>query len=563
MNSPKIITFFLIFSASFMFSSGEICPDAEDDRAGERAILLLKKYRADKRRTDYKKIQVVSFWSKAGEEITDDELKDLEGLVNLWSLDLRDCKKLTDGALEHLVKLKKLDHLYVKESGIPRLALIDFSYRMNHRVVFDLGWIRVSDEVDFNKIRKFLEVYDGFYEKDELETIESLDLSGEYINSNQFADNIVYLKTLREINLSNTKIDDEAIVHLAWMPALEELNLKNTQITDKSIPYLAKMNKIQYLNLRGTKISEREYEILRMRLPDAEIKYYGIKTVLDSLYSPLGEFPFVFWFIPLLFLLNGFGFAYVDGLVPGTRPFRKRQKGIFEEVGFQSPVALGLIIMILNFIFQIIAYEDAGFFIFQNISFLVLASAILMVHFYMKLIMVEGKRNNKINISNRRTGNYLPIFIFPIFILFPGVFFFNTIGMVFPDLDVLGKRFYCPPGYTESVSNHFSTKDRMLSGKTGTGRGGASAGVRCKGELGFFPVPLYVKNLLRMPLALISIYILIGIAEIFSYVFHSRSIFSSLVQDFITPFAGLLSIYLLSISPLFDLYAKIFNSLFY
>ena len=61
---------------------------------------------------------------------------------------------------------------------------------------------------------------------------------------------------ISELDLSDTKITDEALVTLGKLPRLAWLNLNNTSVTDAGIAHLKDLTNLYYLNLHSTNVSD-------------------------------------------------------------------------------------------------------------------------------------------------------------------------------------------------------------------------------------------------------------------------------------------------------------------
>ncbi len=62
--------------------------------------------------------------------------------------------------------------------------------------------------------------------------------------------------SISELDLSDTKITDEALVVIGKLPRLTWLNLNNTAVTDAGIAHLKGLTHLSYLNLHSTNVSD-------------------------------------------------------------------------------------------------------------------------------------------------------------------------------------------------------------------------------------------------------------------------------------------------------------------
>jgi hypothetical protein len=61
---------------------------------------------------------------------------------------------------------------------------------------------------------------------------------------------------ISELDLSDTKITDEALTTIGKFPRLTWLNLNNTAITDAGVAHLKTLTNLSYLNLHSTNVSD-------------------------------------------------------------------------------------------------------------------------------------------------------------------------------------------------------------------------------------------------------------------------------------------------------------------
>lgn len=64
------------------------------------------------------------------------------------------------------------------------------------------------------------------------------------------------LPRLRELNLSNPRVNDDILKHLANLPSLEALYLSGTRISDGGMMFLRPLKRLQTLNLADTAITD-------------------------------------------------------------------------------------------------------------------------------------------------------------------------------------------------------------------------------------------------------------------------------------------------------------------
>ena len=83
---------------------------------------------------------------------------------------------------------------------------------------------------------------------------------------------IVLLKRLQFLDLSGTRIDDDAVELIAQeLPNLTELALNDTSITDECVVSLAKFQHLEFLDLVRTLISSNAVAQIREAIPECHI----------------------------------------------------------------------------------------------------------------------------------------------------------------------------------------------------------------------------------------------------------------------------------------------------
>jgi hypothetical protein len=70
------------------------------------------------------------------------------------------------------------------------------------------------------------------------------------------------LPGLEHLNLWDTSVTDEGVVHLPSFPSLTWLNLDNTALTDEGMPYVGQLENLEFAHLGSTNISDEGLEHL-------------------------------------------------------------------------------------------------------------------------------------------------------------------------------------------------------------------------------------------------------------------------------------------------------------
>jgi hypothetical protein len=102
--------------------------------------------------------------------------------------------------------------------------------------------------------------------------ISHLDLSRTKIND-QAMNAIKKMKHLTWLGLRGTTIGDQAIKQLKGMQFLRYLNLSSTQVSDNSIRDLTEMKNLEEIYLWDSKVTDKGVESLRKALPDAKVVF--------------------------------------------------------------------------------------------------------------------------------------------------------------------------------------------------------------------------------------------------------------------------------------------------
>jgi serine/threonine protein kinase len=187
--------------------------------------------------------------------ITDDGLQNLAGLVNLKRLDLGGTR-VTDAGLEHLAGLKKLQHLSLDQTAVHGKGLRAL------RGMKDLEelrlWGQPATDEDVEQLKS-------------LTNLRVLDLWGSRI-SDRGVEHLTALTHLSWLRLPNDpKITDGALKWVSRMSKLEGLYLNCPQITDAGLEHLKGLSEVRYLNLDGTRVTADGVRALRAALPGCNI----------------------------------------------------------------------------------------------------------------------------------------------------------------------------------------------------------------------------------------------------------------------------------------------------
>ena len=178
-----------------------------------------------------------------GKPLTPADLKKLNGLTTLWSLDLGDTK-LEDACIKQLVGLTSLRWLAVPGSLMTDAGLRELTGLTNiEQVAF--GSTKVTDA------------------------------------------GLVHLKAwkhLTSVGLNDTQIGDAGIAHIKDCSNLALINLANTKTTDVGLETLALCPKLEHVYIKKTRVTEAGVKKLSAALPGCRIEWDG--GVIEPTVSP-------------------------------------------------------------------------------------------------------------------------------------------------------------------------------------------------------------------------------------------------------------------------------------
>jgi serine/threonine protein kinase len=109
-----------------------------------------------------------------------------------------------------------------------------------------------------------------------LTNLQSLDLWETYVTDAGLKE-LAGLTNLQSLDLSDTKVTDAGLKHLVGLKNLQKLNLSRTRVTDAGLKHLAGLTNLQSLNLDNTQVT------------DAGLKELAGLTSLQSLHLPVTQ----------------------------------------------------------------------------------------------------------------------------------------------------------------------------------------------------------------------------------------------------------------------------------
>jgi internalin A len=223
--------------------------------------------------------------------ITDQGILYMKGARNLVDVNLAFDERVGDegqAAIKEWKRLKRLnvrgtriaDNTVTAAAGLPELEALDISYTDALDFGLDalatapklkelsIGGLRIT-EVAFQSIRQ-------------IAGLEKLDLGGGKFSgggqrSGLILDDgvlqaIASLKELRELELGYAKFPSRGLAILKTLPKLERLNLENcSRIDDDAMEHLASWKSLRWVELNGTRVTKEAVIKLRQRRPSCQV----------------------------------------------------------------------------------------------------------------------------------------------------------------------------------------------------------------------------------------------------------------------------------------------------
>ncbi len=217
-------------------------------------------------------VLAVSFSAfRARAKLTDGDLEHLKGLTKLQMLTLNNTK-VTDAGLVHLKDLTMLKSLKLRGTKVTDTGLVHLK-GMTKLEVLDLGRTEITDA--------------GLVYLKGLTKLEFLNLS--LLNITDAG--LVHLKGLTKLetlSLSWTKVTDAGLMHLEGLTNLTELAFYNTTVTDAGLVYLKGMAGLKKLDLRGAKVTAVGVKKLQQALANCQV-HWRLYSSLEAADKPTSE----------------------------------------------------------------------------------------------------------------------------------------------------------------------------------------------------------------------------------------------------------------------------------
>ena len=221
---------------------------------------------------------LADFTSKRSEQITDADLKTLANLESgreqVTFLNITRAA-ITDESLQHLTKLPELTQLDLTSTSIDGHGITSLRECSTLRKLKVSGVLRMTPQ--------------GWEEISKLSQLEVLDVSSSSNISNTDVAKFMALTNLRELNLSETPITDDAFKSLAEMegleilkiegngllkghglqaytrskPVLRELHAMRTPIHAAGLKHIKSIPKLEFLDISSTSLSDQQFADLK------------------------------------------------------------------------------------------------------------------------------------------------------------------------------------------------------------------------------------------------------------------------------------------------------------
>jgi len=209
-----------------------------------------------------------------GLEIDDKLLEALAASPKLAVLNLGSTRGWTDSGLAHVAKIRNLrsltlDRAEITDAGLAALA--------SSRTLETLSLQQMPNVTD-----------EGLKHVAALANLRTLGLNFTRINTG-----LSYLaasRTLQQLSLMNTAVDDRGAVHLAGMASLRRLFVWGTAITDESMKAIGGLENLETLYLNRTKVTDAGLDALR-NLKRLKILWVSETAVGDAGMAALVDLP--------------------------------------------------------------------------------------------------------------------------------------------------------------------------------------------------------------------------------------------------------------------------------
>jgi len=188
----------------------------------------------------------------------------LQHMTKLQELDLRTCRILKRG-IEFICRLKHLERLVLAETALTDAGLLDLCKHLEYLKALDVSGTEITDAGTTGLTNlKDLEILhmdtSGITNRSLanltcLPRLEKLDLFGASVTDNGLL-HLVPLRRLKELDVCGGSISDRGVELISKITTLTSLNLsQNRNIHAKALVHIRSLTGLRYLNLSNTSIS--------------------------------------------------------------------------------------------------------------------------------------------------------------------------------------------------------------------------------------------------------------------------------------------------------------------
>jgi Leucine-rich repeat (LRR) protein len=183
-------------------------------------------------------------------------MPNLEGMTQLKEFSIFRAR-VGSGALAAVAGSKGMSKMRLRDSAITTEGVVEHIGKFQNLTSLELSESNVQDA--------------ALVEIGKLPKLEDLNLLRTRITDSGIK-SIVGLK-LKRLNLDDTSVGDAAIPYVAQIPTLEFLHLGKTAITDQGLAGLKSLTNLKDLILTDTGLSPSAVEQLQKALPKTKIKF--------------------------------------------------------------------------------------------------------------------------------------------------------------------------------------------------------------------------------------------------------------------------------------------------
>ena len=223
--------------------------------------------------------------------ITDQGILNLKGARNLVEVNLMFDERVGDegqAAIKQWTRLKRLnvrgtriaDNTVAAAASLPQLEALDISY--TDALDFGLDALATAPKLKELSIGGLRITEAAFQSIRQIAGLEKLDLGGGKFSGggqrsgltldDSVLQAIASLKELRELELGYAKFPSRGLAILKTLPKLERLNLENcSRIDDDAVAHLASWKSLRWVDLNGTRVTKEGVARLRQQKPDCQV----------------------------------------------------------------------------------------------------------------------------------------------------------------------------------------------------------------------------------------------------------------------------------------------------